>query len=241
MISEWLIVLNAEGTVLAVDGGVPSDWVGTRLEGRSDVPPEVRDVAAGARRRFDESAGSAGVTSTTAAPTAPRIRVIVVSAMPVRRVATDLRALLESTINVMDLQARAIDASLTLKVATDVPRVLFLDPEKTAWTITALIGNALRFVRRGRRLMPGGVIEVRARYESAGPRVVLEVQDDGSGIPQQTLSELLHRPPGQLHSAGLALSLVQDVVAAHGGDVQLESSTEADRSGTTVRLTIPCH
>ena len=241
MIPEWLIVLNADGTVLAVDGGVPSDWVGTRLEGRSDVPPEVRDVAAGARRQFDESAGSAGVTSTTAAPIAQRIRVIVLSAMPVRRVATDLRALLESTINVMELQARAIDAALTLEMGPDVPRTLFLDPEKTAWTITALIGNALRFVRRGTRLMPGGTIKVRARYEPAASRVVLEVQDDGSGIRQQTLSQLLQRPTGQLHSAGLALSLVQDVVAAHGGDVQLESSTEADRSGTTVRLTIPCH
>ena len=160
MIPEWLIVLNADGTVFAVDGGVPSDWVGTRLDGRSDVPPEVRDVAAGARRQFDESAGSAGVTSTTAAPIAQRIRVIVLSAMPVRRVATDLRALLESTINVMELQARAIDAALTLEMGPDVPRTLFLDPEKTAWTITALIGNALRFVRRGTRLMPGGTVEV---------------------------------------------------------------------------------
>ena len=44
-----------------------------------------------------------------------------------------------------------------------------------------------------------------------------------AGIRQQTLSQLLQRPIGQLHSAGLALSLVQDVVAAHGGDVQLES------------------
>jgi signal transduction histidine kinase len=176
-----------------------------------------------------------------AATTAQRILVIVLSAMPVRRVATDLRALLESTIKVMELQARTIDVALTLEVGPDVPRLLLLDPAKMAWTITALIGNALRFVRRGTRLMPGGTIKVRARYEPAGSRVVLEVQDDGAGIRQQTLSELLHRPAGQLHSAGLALGLMQDVAAAHGGDVQLESSTEADRSGTTVRLTIPCH
>jgi signal transduction histidine kinase len=241
MIAEWLIVLNADGTVLAVDGGVPAGWIGTRLEGRSDVPPEVREVAAGARRQLDESAASARMAAQIVATTAQRILVIVLSAMPVRRVATDLRALLESTIKVMELQARVIDVALTLDVGPDVPRLLLLDPAKMAWTITALIGNALRFVRRGTRLMPGGTIKVRARYEPAGSRVVLEVQDDGAGIRQQTLSELLHRPAGQLHSAGLALGLMQDVAAAHGGDVQLESSTEADRSGTTVRLTIPYH
>ena len=147
MISEWLIVLNADGTVLAVDGGVPTDWIGTRLEGRSNVPAEVQDVAAGARRQFDESAGSARVASNTVTSTAQRIRVIVLSAVPVRRVATDLRALLESTIDVMELQGRAIDAGLTLEVGPDVPRTLFLDPEKMAWTITALsLGNAFRFV-----------------------------------------------------------------------------------------------
>jgi hypothetical protein len=44
--------------------------------------------------------------------------------MPVRRVASDLPALLESTINVMELQARAIDVALTLDVGSDVPRLL---------------------------------------------------------------------------------------------------------------------
>ena len=39
---------------------------------------------------------------------------------------------------------------------------------------------------------------------------------------------------------GAPLELVLDVIAAHGGAVQLESSTKADQSGTTVRLLIPC-
>ncbi len=205
-----------------------------------DVPVELEHLAAEMRRRFVESGTSASLASRTLASAAQPIRVLVLPALPVRRLATDVRALLKSTINVMERQARAIEVGLTLDVGPDVPPTLWLDPEKMAWTITALVGNALRFVRRGTRLMPGGTIQVRARYEPAAARVILEVQDDGSGIPKATLSALLERPRGQLHASGLALSLVQDVVAAHGGSVQLESSTEADRSGTTVRLTIPC-
>jgi signal transduction histidine kinase len=201
-------VLNADGTVLAVDGGAPLDWIDRRLQDCGDVP-------AGAR-------------------------ILTVHAVPVRLSAVDLRALLKSTVSVMERQARAIGVALTLDVGPDVPPTLRLDPEKIAWTLTALIGNALRFVRRGTRLMPGGTIQVRARRAPVSSHVVLEVQDDGGGIPADTLRQLLRRSPGPLHASGLALSLVQDVIAAHGGEIRLESSTEADRSGTTVRLIIPC-
>ena len=239
MPSEWVIVLNADGTVLAVDGGAPIDWIGTRLESRTDVSAEVQHVVAATRHQLDECGATASMISNIVTSPDRQIRVLVLHAAPVRRVATDLRALLESTIRVMELQARAIDVVLKLDVAPDVPLTLFLDPEKMAWAITALIGNALRFVRRGTRLMPGGTIQVRARCEPAAARVIIEVQDDGSGIRQKMLAELLQRPPGQLHASGLALGLVQDVISAHGGVVELESSTETGQSGTTVRLTLP--
>jgi signal transduction histidine kinase len=240
MTGEWLIVLNAGGTIVAVDGGVPPEWIGTRLHERADVPADLQQAAADLRRQLDTSARDASVVAAAVMSAAQPVRMLVLHAVPVRRPAIDLRALLESTVKVMERQARTIGVALTLDVGPDVPATVRLDPEKIAWTLTALIGNALRFVRRGTRLMPGGAIQVRARRASASSHVVLEVQDDGSGSPADKLPHLLRRSPVPLQAAGLALSLVQDVIAAHGGEVQLESSTEPDRSGTTVRLTIPC-
>jgi signal transduction histidine kinase len=237
--ADWLIVMNADGTVLAVDGGAPAEWIGTRPEERNDVPVEVRRVTALARRQFIESATRVSM-STAVASEHPPVRILVLDAMPVRRTATDLRALLESTVQVMAQQARAVEVALTLDVAPDVPRTVLLDPDKIAWTLTALVGNALRFVRRGTRLRPGGSIELRARYQPAASSLILEVQDDGIGIPADRLSRLLQRAPEELHVSGLALNLVLDVVGAHGGSVQVESSTQADLSGTIIRLTIPC-
>jgi signal transduction histidine kinase len=240
MTAEWLIVLNADGTVLAVHGGAPREWIDTRIQERADVPADVRQAAAEMRRELDTSAPDASLVSTTVVSAARPVQILALHAVSVRRPAIDLRALLESTVTVMERQARAIGVALTLDVGPDVPPTLRLDPEKIAWTLTALIGNALRFVRRGTRLVPGGTIQVRARRAPDSSQVVLEVQDDGSGIPADTLPQLLRRSSRPVHAAGLALSLVQDVIAAHGGELQLESSTEADRSGTTVRLIIPC-
>lgn len=234
MTGEWLIVLNGDGTVLAVDGGAPTDWIGTRVEDRSDVPLELRQAAAETRTE------SLGRRSLGEGGEGQPVRLLVLHAVPIRRTPTDIRALLQSTINVMQRQARALEVALTLEVGPDVPQTLEVDPEKLAWSITALVGNSLRFVRRGTRLMPGGAIHVRARLDPAAASVIVEVQDDGSGIPKDILPQLLQRPPGQLHASGLALSLVQDVVCAHGGMMHLESSTEADHSGTTMRLSFPC-
>jgi signal transduction histidine kinase len=159
--------------------------------------------------------------------------------IPLRRVPTDLRLLLQSSIGVMDQQARAMDVALALTVDPAVPPTLALDRQKIAWAITALVGNAMRFVRRGTRLRPGGTIAVRALADPAGSAVVIEVEDDGAGIAADKLPHLLDRASEQPYAAGLALNLVQDVVTAHGGAVEIESSTRPERSGTTVRLVLP--
>jgi signal transduction histidine kinase len=139
----------------------------------------------------------------------------------------------------MQQQARSLDVSLTLAIDDAVPQSIVVDPDKIAWTMTALVGNALRFVRRGTRTMPGGTIVVHAAADRATPRMILEVRDDGPGIPDDVLGRLLSRQPGQLHAPGLALKLAQDIAEAHGGLLQIDSRTDADRSGTTVRLTLP--
>ena len=138
--------------------------------GRYPRPGTDRRACGGAAGRGERCGDSSRILPryrprlATVMSTAPPVRILALHAVPVRRLAIDLRALLESTIKVMEQQARAIEVALTVDVGPDVPQTLRLDPEKIAWTLTALIGNALRFVRRGTRLMPGGTIQVHARY-----------------------------------------------------------------------------
>src|SRR5262249_13249762 len=130
------------------------------------------------------------------------------------------------------------DVSLTVSVAEDVPRTVRLDPTKIGWAVVNLVGNALRYVRHGGRHTRGGVIGVTVTYEPAGAALVIEVRDDGPGIPPATASRLFDHDDPQGPS-GLGLLLVHDIVMAHGGSVDVRSSRDFGEQGTAIRLTVP--
>src|SRR5690606_30999886 len=92
---------------------------------------------------------------------------------------------------------------------------------------------------------PDGRLEVRVREgEEAGTLVVVvEVVDDGEGIPARALPRVFERfyradsaRARDAGGTGLGLAIVKHLAAAMGGRVEAES--ELGR-GTTVRFTLP--
>jgi signal transduction histidine kinase len=87
-----------------------------------------------------------------------------------------------------------------------------------------------------RDAMPqGGTITLRGRRQ--GMTVQLDVEDTGIGIPPERsrqIFEPLHttKPGG----TGMGLYIVQEVLAAHGGQITVQSTVGA---GTTFTLTLP--
>jgi signal transduction histidine kinase len=157
-------------------------------------------------------------------------------AIPLHRRSTDLRKILGSSIEALEAQASAREVDLRFDAEDAVGRI-DVDAEKIAWAVTTLVGNALRYVRAGTRLHPGGSIIVRLRKQDDA--IVIDVQDDGPGIPRDKLLHLFERSPDDAHTSSLALLLIHDVVAAHGGTVSAKSSTSAADHGTTITLRIP--
>lgn len=92
---------------------------------------------------------------------------------------------------------------------------------------------------------PGTTVTARVRAEAGPePRVVLEVQDDGPGIPPTLLPHVFERfargdasRSRAAGSTGLGLAIVRAVVTAHGGTVGVVS--EPGRTVFAVRL--PAH
>jgi two-component system, NtrC family, sensor histidine kinase KinB len=116
--------------------------------------------------------------------------------------------------------------SLNLDLADDLPEVV-ADPSLIAQVFANLLSNALKYTN------PGGTVNVSAR--AVEDAVLFSVSDTGKGIPIQYLQRILEqffRVPGQEPNsgAGLGLSIVQEIVSAHGGAVDVES---ADGAGST--------
>jgi len=97
--------------------------------------------------------------------------------------------------------------------------VVTADPDRIDLALSNLLTNA---VRHG---PPGRPVLVRASRGDGGVRI--EVRDDGPGIAaeyQPRLFEKFYRVPGsEPGGAGLGLSIVRDVVEAHGGKVGVKS------------------
>jgi signal transduction histidine kinase len=74
-------------------------------------------------------------------------------------------------------------------------------------------------------------------YDRGSESLLFTVKDNGPGIPPERLRRLLQRDAW--HPAGaLALLLVEDIAAAHGGRLQIESDTRPGVHFTSVTFTI---
>ncbi|MBS0393128.1 MAG: HAMP domain-containing histidine kinase [Proteobacteria bacterium] len=101
--------------------------------------------------------------------------------------------------------------------------------------LSNLIDNAIRYNR------PGGRVIVRLRQERDAA-IVLEVEDNGPGIPEsewpQALTRFYRMPRDQARSgSGLGLAIVESLVSSLGG--RLTRAPESDSGGLTVRIVIP--
>ena len=86
-----------------------------------------------------------------------------------------------------------------------------------------LLVNALDALEEQR---PGGGGQIQVRLAREGAEVLIEVQDDGPGVPEEQLPRVADlffttKAPGK--GTGLGLAIVHQVVARHAGRVELRS------------------
>jgi signal transduction histidine kinase len=235
-----VVVVTWNGEVLGVEPG-GQDWIGREgdalLHERAELPAPLRQAALEAIGAARPS-GVLVKREIEVPELDAMIELIVVPGVGLRLAEIDVRTLLHQAILPLERQARAADVGVRLTIDAGVPDSVRLDPEKIGWAVAALAGNAMRYVKRGTRQMPGGTIDVRASAAQPG-ELAIQVEDDGPGIPAEVLARLFRREAGRGPAPGLGLSLARDIAAAHGGSLDVASSTNDTDHGTTVRLRIP--
>jgi signal transduction histidine kinase len=141
----------------------------------------------------------------------------------------DIRTGISDSLAVLGSKARRKSASVSIEVPDDLPRIRGFGGElNQIWS--NLIDNALDAV--GQR----GHVTVSAHAE--GPRVVVRVIDDGSGIPAELKSRIFDlffttKPVGE--GTGLGLEIVQRLVGRNDGVIEVDS----EPGRTEFRVTLP--
>jgi signal transduction histidine kinase len=123
-----------------------------------------------------------------------------------------------------------------LRVENDRPLPVEGNPDELHRLVLNLLDNAVRHTPAGSR------IELRLR--AAGRDAVVEVADDGPGIPPELREEVFDRfvrgeGPADTSSrggSGLGLAIVRAVAASHGGGAEV---TESEAGGALFTVRIP--
>jgi signal transduction histidine kinase len=137
-------------------------------------------------------------------------------AVDIRKIASDI---------IMRAQAKADDkqTKLSTDFEPDLPLVM-ADEQKISWVLTQLLDNAIKFIPAGGRV----TLEVKKDISPEMLRVA--VTDTGIGIPEDQLTEIFepfHQLDGsstrRYGGTGLGLSLVKQIIEAHGSIVRVKS------------------
>ena len=139
---------------------------------------------------------------------------------------TDLGALATDTVESFRTQAEAAQVTLTVEAEDNLVPVE-LDPARIRSVLGNLLSNAIRHTSAG------GTVDV--AVSGSGDEVAVTVTDTGEGIPPELLPHVFERFVKGANSpgSGLGLAIAHDVVAAHGGKLEIQS---AAGSGTNIRL-----
>jgi len=145
----------------------------------------------------------------------------------------DLSELVEESVEVFRRRAVAAGVRFEAQIASDIHADV--DPEAMAIVISNLLENAAKY---------GGdppIVRVDLMFD--GDDAVLEVSDNGGGVPEEDLELIFgrfYRSGDEMTrttgGTGLGLYLVQQIVAAHRGEVEVAATGS---SGSIFRVSIP--
>ncbi len=140
----------------------------------------------------------------------------------------DLGHIVRSVTSFIAREMEGSGVEVAVDVEEDLPPVA-LDEQQMRQALLNLLRNA-------REAMPDGG-EVRVKVRRAGAEVVLEVEDQGEGIPEAQRTRIFDLfYTTKERGTGLGLPLTRQIVVAHGGRIRCEGG---EGGGTIFELVFP--
>ena len=146
------------------------------------------------------------------------------------------REVLGSVCAQLSILAEAKELEFNYSIDENMPISIVGDSQRLKQILVNLISNAIKFTETG-------CINVNIAVVSAGAEWMMQVEDTGPGIPEESIS-MVFEPFKQLANAhkslrkgyGLGLSITRQLIRLMGGNIALESALG---KGTTFTITLP--
>jgi two-component system, OmpR family, phosphate regulon sensor histidine kinase PhoR len=123
----------------------------------------------------------------------------------------------------------------TIKKGCESPLMVFADKEKIRQVLTNLVENSIKYGKQN------GSITA-SMYKTDGKHILIEISDDGIGIPERHLPRIFERfyrtEEGRsidVSGSGLGLAICKHIIEAHGQTIHVRST---ETVGTTVGFTL---
>jgi signal transduction histidine kinase len=204
------------------------------------VAHEVRNPLASIKLRLDLAAAGSGLSE----PTADAVRHAIREIERLDRLVADLLFAAGRAVGPKgkrDVGELVRERAFALAPWTDERRVrivvsgsgsALLDTDAMARAIDNLLRNAVEASREG--------ASVEARVVTDDERVVIEIEDEGAGVPADRVSELFEpffttKPSG----TGLGLAISRAIAQAHGGDLVYVRQRDVTRFSLSLPLSAP--
>ena len=133
-----------------------------------------------------------------------------------------------------NLERKAKDANVNLKVRVTEDFTVLCDPQKIEQVLSNLLVNSINYGKDGGKTW--------VRFYDMGENILVEVADDGIGIQEEDLLRIYERfyrvdKSRSRHAggSGLGLAIVKHIVEAHGGNLHVRSTLD---EGTTFSFTL---
>lgn len=147
-----------------------------------------------------------------------------------------IQDLVRESFESISLIAEAKNIRFGIKKGCESPLTVYADKEKIRQVLLNLFDNSIKYGKTG-----GNIVV--SMYTTDGRHVLVEVSDDGIGIPEKYLARVFERfyrtEEGRsidVSGSGLGLAICKHIIEAHGQTIHARSTANV---GTTIGFTLP--
>lgn len=152
---------------------------------------------------------------------------------------TDIQPIIDITVNSMSVLAEERNITFSIIVEPELPQV-YINTDSIERVLKNLLSNAIKYSKDNDR------VKVRAELDRNNEYIVISIEDNGMGIPEEHLAKIFdrfYRAENQVHTikgTGLGLHLVKVAIEKHhDGEVFVESKlNEGSKFGFKLPLNV---